>query len=227
MAETRLSRAQAVHLVDIAIRHATLDTTEQMVKLLNTDEEAERKKLDFDLRIPFLVVAAVTVSNTSRWREEVRKEIMDEVCDRHYKEIEALSKIDPANPFKNTVDAELFLRDATEREMLRDQLNLETGRDISRLPVTSLEVLDSLVFEKRFLEYQRLFLEDLSSLGQETPSNLLKVPQRVYEHYSGKKMWQTTESFIFVLGLQFGISSFAFSLAKSLSEVIVTTEKDN
>lgn len=56
----------------------------QFMKIGET-AEAERRKLEFDLSVPFLVAAAIDVCNDARWSKELQKRQGDShVGDRHF-----------------------------------------------------------------------------------------------------------------------------------------------
>lgn len=219
------SRTEAIEFVYILALHSATGAAKELIKIMGigNDLDSEEKKLRFDLSIGFLVVAAVGVCNDRRWSETLQKEIMDGVCQRYIADLEEVSNRDPIG---NGVDAEFFVRDASERELFRRYAGLKT----ERLPKTSLYTLAACLFQKRFLEYQALHLQDIETIWrhQNEPRffYLPLMPQKVYEHWSGRQD-KTFDRLKFFTTLNLYVSGFSLALAKQFSGTTVNTERDN
>lgn len=219
------SRTEAITLAYILALHSATEAAKELIKVMeiSNDLDSEEKKLQFDLSIGFLVVAAVDVCNNRRWSETLQKEIMDGVCQRYITDLEEFSNRDPIG---NTVDAEFFVRDASERELFKQYAGLKT----EKLPKTSLSALAACLFQKRFLEYQKLHLQDIQTMWrhQDEPRffYLPLMPEKVYEHWSGRQD-KTYDRLKFSTTLNLHLSSLSLALAKQLSDITVNTERDN
>ena len=225
MTGKHLLRTETITLVYTLALHSATEAAKELIKVMeiSSDLDSEEKKLQFDLSIAFLVVAAVSVCNNRWWRETLQKEIMDGVCQRYITYLEEFSNRDPVD---NTVDAEFFVWETSERELFKQYAGLKT----QKLPKTSLYTLAACLFQKRFLEYQKLHLQDIETMWshQNEPRSfyLPLLPQKVGAYWSGRQP-RTYELLKFSTTLNLHLSNFALSLAKQLSEITVNTERDN
>ncbi len=193
---------------------ALLDRIESEKTSLNEEE----KKLQFDLSIAFLFMASDCVCGNRRLDGGFQTELMDGVCNRY---IEDLEKYREQDPIHNSVDADFFIRDAGERASFRRYANLDTDK----LPKTDLYTLASCLLQERWLEYRELHKQDIQDTLTKRPGFVPRMPQRVYEHFSGEKS-RTPERLMFTVELYTRLAAFGLTLTKQLSEISVkTTEK--
>ena len=201
-------------LVCDAATEAAKYISEHILKVEN--EDAEKRKLEFDLIIAFIVVALDSIPSMTKQEKRLRTIIMDGVCDLYFRELEKLPHV---------VDAGFFIRDKDERELFCAQLPPTAKVNADNLHCqTTPFALALILFNKRFLEYQELWQLDMKKALTKQPGFIPDMPHKVYEHWSGKsgEELRTFEFLMFAtIELFTRFSSLSLALAKQLSEITI------
>ncbi|MBU0693130.1 MAG: hypothetical protein KKC11_00445 [Candidatus Omnitrophica bacterium] len=221
---------QVSQLVYSFALHATTETAKDILEPMEVgNKDAEKKKLEFDLSIAFIVKASDVVCGRIKWDNNLRKAIMDGVCDLYFADLE---KFRQEGHTKNSVNVGFFIRNKDEIALFCAQLPQNAKVDINNFHghggKTSLYTLASLFFNKRFLEYQELLKSDtIKGVVNKQPGFLPQMPHKVYEHWSGKagEESSTMEPIMFVTVLDTHLCSFGLALAKQISEITVNNRQ--
>jgi len=150
-----LTSTQVSEIVYYFVCRAVAEAAKDIIELMEVEnKDAEKRKLEFDLAIAFIVVASDSVCGMAEWERNLQTAIMDGVCDLYFGDLE---KFHHQDPIKNAVDAGFFIRDKDERNLFCAQLPPKAKVNINNLRCqTTLSTLALLLFNKRFLEYQEL-----------------------------------------------------------------------
>ncbi len=217
-----LTSTEVNEIVHFFACHAAAEAAKDIIEHMEVEnKDAERRKLEFDLSIAFIVVASDSVCGMAKWERNLQTAIMDGVCDLYFGDLEKFHRQDP---IKNLVDAGFFIRDKNERNLFCAQLPPNAKVDIKNLRCkTSLPTLARLLFNKRFLEYQELWQLDIKKALTTQPGFIAQMPLKVYEHWSGKsgEESRTFESLMFALQLATHFTTFSLVLSKQLSEITI------
>jgi hypothetical protein len=172
----------------------------------SNEKKLERLKLNFDLLIPYLVVAAVEIEATSQFKPYFRT-VLDELIDQYHNGLSKLSGLG------DVFDGDFFIRDPEERKLVLAELQRSGLSNISALPRMGLNAISDLTLERRFNEYRASWISDL--MDWERPGFVASMPGKVYQHWSGNNP-RNWESIQFNLMLFAGLTDFHVLLAKIL-----------
>jgi hypothetical protein len=176
------------------------------------EKRLERLKLNFDLLIPFLTVAAVEIEASKRFNPYFRR-MLDELIDLYHQGLGGFSKDLEAG----IVDGNYFVKDLKERRLILNELRTSPNlSDLTSLPRVGLTIIADVLLEKRFNEYRQIWISDLKR--HEQPGFIAEMPGKVYQHWSGQNA-QNWESLQFNLILFAGLTGFSAALQNMLSTV--------
>ncbi|NCO67026.1 MAG: hypothetical protein GW873_00500 [Nitrospirae bacterium] len=216
-----LMSTQVSEIVYSFVCHAATEAAKGIIEDMDVgNKDAEKKKLEFDLSIAFIVVASFDVEMHAAEDKNLHTAIMDGVCDLYFDDLRKFSQ----DHIKNSVDAGFFIRDKDEIALFVDQFppHAKAKVDINNFRCkTTLHTIADLLFNKRFLEYQELWKSDMIKAVNKQPGFIPQMPHKVYEHWSGKsgEESRTFESLMFTTQLFTCFSSFSLALSNQLSEI--------
>lgn len=175
-----------------ALSSATKCTAEILSKLKPNYTKDEETKLQFDLSISFLAVAAKVIMALDRFSKTDKQRVLNNAVDHYFKDLAEYSA-DPSH----AVDGTFFVKDPEEYLLFIKEIKnvpLKSARMEERLPSTTLNTIASIVFSKRLQEYQDLWNHDSSRQSQ--PNFFPQLPSRVYKHWVGKDL-SGQDAFVF------------------------------
>jgi hypothetical protein len=176
------------------------------------ERRLEKLKLNFDLLIPFLTVAAVEIEASKRFNPYFRG-MLDELINLYHQGLSDFRKDLEAG----VVDGNSFVKDPEERKLILNDLRTSPNLSaLTSLPRIGLTVIADVLLEKRFNEYRRLWISDLNRHAQ--PGFIAEMPGRIYQHWAGQSA-ENWEALQFNLILFTGLTGFSAALQNMLSTI--------
>ena len=185
---------------------------------LEADTE-ELVKMHFSLQLAFIASFAASAYRSEAIEQTLGRElldkIMDGICDSFF---EGLTQ---EEAFQKKHNLNFLLKDEDERTFYVEEVKKRSGAETNSATVTDYYTIASVLFQKRFLEYQALAFADHPAMLTEQPGFIPEMPRKVLQHWRGE-FSKTYESALFCIAVQTELTNFDALMSIIVSKLEIT-----